>query len=233
MTIESRCSLPLEYPDVLPKVYVSCSAASRSQQKEFNDKLDEFVSSQPLGELCLSSILMWIQEKAPHLIKLGPQNETKSPIKRQKSKHTGISRLWIYSHHIYRKELLKKIPECAQELDLTGFCLPGKPGIICVEGYSDFCDEFWRKLRYPNWKHISCKHREDKPIASDTDAEEALRTFRLFSSFEELAFEAHGDYGLRNDYHMDLGQFRQYLEKHGCQQIFTILFGLDGKTASD
>ncbi|XP_042737678.1 RWD domain-containing protein 2A isoform X2 [Lagopus leucura] len=101
----------------------------------------------------------------------------------------------------------------------------GKPGVICVEGTRENCEEFWRVIRYPNWKHISCKHVET------VEAEGSIDNLRLFQTFEDLQFQAHGDYGLRNDYHMDLGQFLEFLKQHQSGHIFQILFGVEGKLA--
>lgn len=171
----------------------------------------------------MTSLVLWLQENAADFLRRSITQKEDSSIDVTES--LKMSRLWIYSHHIYRKELLKKIPASAQELQLTGFVLPGKPGIICVEGEKENCDEFWQKLKYPNWKHISCKHREDDFVFGQEEA----AAFRLFDKFEELTFEAHGDYGLRNDYHMDLGQFRCYLQKYNRQNLFQIFFGLEGK----
>jgi len=49
-----------------------------------------------------------------------------------------------------------------------------------------------------------------------------LQTYRnnseranLFESFSEVSFKAHGTYGLRNDFHMYMGDFRHYLETAG------------------
>jgi len=44
-----------------------------------------------------------------------------------------FSRYWIYSHHIYSKVKRRTLQDLAHQFRLTGFCLPGKPGIICVE----------------------------------------------------------------------------------------------------
>ncbi|XP_072711483.1 RWD domain-containing protein 2A isoform X2 [Ciconia boyciana] len=99
----------------------------------------------------------------------------------------------------------------------------GKPGVICVEGLRENCEEFWRAIRYPNWKHISCKHVEN------LETEGSIDNLRLFRAFEDLQFQAHGDYGLRNDYHMDLGQFLEFLQQHQSGHIFQILFGVEGK----
>lgn len=56
-----------------------------------------------------------------------------------------FTRLWIYSHHIYNKTKRKNILEWAKELHLTGFSMPGKPGVVCVEGLHAACEEFWAR----------------------------------------------------------------------------------------
>ena len=148
---------------VLPTVFIRCSQASREQQKLFNADLQKHMESLCRGELCLSVVIMWVQEQWMDYFNSTAEPDVSVQDKVQTSlnsgKFSGLSRLWIYSHHIYRKELLKKISEFAEELDITGFVLPGKPGILCIEGFKENCDEYWQRLKYPNWKHISCKHR--------------------------------------------------------------------------
>lgn len=39
-----------------------------------------------------------------------------------------------YFHHIYNKNKRRDILQWAKELCLSGFSVPGKPGIVCVEG---------------------------------------------------------------------------------------------------
>ncbi len=229
------CSLPKHYPNVIPEVFASSTGLSRCDQKQLNEDLSEFVRNLDPEDICVTAIIMWLQDNGVKYFCSPSSSQTDSTCNSSKMlstdpTHMTLSRLWIYSHHIYRKELLKKIPEVAKELDLTGFVLPGKPGIICVEGQKKQCDEYWQRLRYPNWKHISCKHREDKTVVVSqlqSDFKEQISNFRLFTNFEELSFEAHGDYGLRNDYHMDLGQFRKFLMQHKCDYMFSIFFGLE------
>ena len=48
-------------------------------------------------------------------------------------------RYWIYSHHIYSNEKRRNMAQLSDELELRGFVLPGKPGIVCVEGDDDDC----------------------------------------------------------------------------------------------
>ena len=54
----------------------------------------------------------------------------------------------------------KLILEWSRELDLTGFSMPGKPGIVCVEGVESAVDEMWTRLRKLNWKRLTVKERK-------------------------------------------------------------------------
>lgn len=221
---ELHVFLPHTYPTKEPQLFVRSSALDKLQHNDLNKCLASYVSSLDRGDLCITNAIQWLTDNISSYV--------------EKSKHTNgnetdikkvsitFHRMWIYSHHIYRQELRKKILDCAKRLNLTGFCLTGKPGVICIEGDKEQCEEFWRDIRYPNWKHISCKHTESKEVT----IEESIDGLRLFQSFEELIFEAHGDYGLRNDYHMDLGQFFEFLRKHQSEHIFQILFGIEGKS---
>jgi hypothetical protein len=55
-----------------------------------------------------------------------------SPLERSDG-NCGFSRYWIYSHHIYSRAKRRDLQQLALEHRLTGFCHPGKPGVICVE----------------------------------------------------------------------------------------------------
>nr|XP_033795568.1 RWD domain-containing protein 2A isoform X2 [Geotrypetes seraphini] len=206
-----------------PQLYARSAALDRELQKQLNENLLLHIHSLNCGELCISTAIQWLQDNITFYVQKSKLLTKSTPKSQEVTSQTLFHRMWIYSHHIYRQELRKKILECAKRLNLTGFCLTGKPGVICVEGMKEQCEEFWHKIRYPNWKHISCKHTES------TESEGKVEELHLFPTFEELIFEAHGDYGLRNDYHMDLGQFLEYLKQHQCEHMFQILFGIEGK----
>ncbi|XP_068793762.1 RWD domain-containing protein 2A isoform X1 [Struthio camelus] len=213
--------LPHMYPHVAPQLFARSDALNRQQQLQLNTHLTSHISSLDSGELCICAAVQWVKENSlPYL--QNSEMASESTLKEEVFKET-FHRMWIYSHHIYRQELRKKIFDCAKKLNLTGFCLTGKPGVICAEGIRENCEEFWRVIRYPSWKHISCKHVESIETEGNIDS------LRLFRTFEDLQFQAHGDYGLRNDYHMDLGQFLEFLKQHQCGHIFQILFGVEGK----
>ena len=69
----------------------------------------------------------------------------------------------------------------ALECNLSGFCLPGKPGVICVEGRLDKVAEWWTVVRNWNWKKITVKIQEEE----DVSREGSVDASRLFSGFQE------------------------------------------------
>ncbi|XP_014406795.1 RWD domain-containing protein 2A isoform X1 [Camelus dromedarius] len=221
--IDLQVTMPHSYPYAALQLFGRSSELDRQQQLLLNKGLTSYLGTFDPGELCVCAAIQWLQDNSASYFlnrKLVYEPSTQAkPVK------NTFLRMWIYSHHIYQQDLRKKILEVGKRLEVTGFCMTGKPGIICVEGFKDHCEEFWHTIRYPNWKHISCKHTES------TETEGSGEDLRLFHSFEELLLEAHGDYGLRNDYHMNLGQFLEFLKKHKSEHVFQILFGIESKSS--
>ena len=74
--------------------------------------------------------------------------EKAEPVKTvNKNAEVEFIRLWIYSHHIYSNEKRRNMSSLSENLDLTGFILPGKPGIICVEGESSKVHQFYTQIK--------------------------------------------------------------------------------------
>ena len=221
--IDLQVTMPHSYPYVALQMFARSPELDRQQQLLLNKGLTSYIGTFDPGELCVCAAIQWLQDNSTSYFlnrKLVDEPSTQAkPVK------NTFLRMWIYSHHIYQQDLRKKILEVGKRLDVTGFCMTGKPGIICVEGFKEHCEEFWHTIRYPSWKHISCKHAES--IETEGDGQD----LRLFHSFEELLLEAHGDYGLRNDYHMNLGQFLEFLKKHKSEHVFQILFGIESKSS--
>ena len=107
--------------------------------------------------------------------------------------------------------------QLSDEFGLSGFVLPGKPGIICVEGDADNCHNFYSAIKRWNWQHIELKHEEKQKIKNFKEIE----NLRRFEKVAELQFKVAGQ---RHGHHQDLGEFRQYLEQRKCDEIFKILF---------
>lgn len=206
----------------VPRVHLRSQDMGRRQLSRLNLSLKEALSEICVpGELSVCSCLQWINDRKEEILsQFVAERETREASTKPPSRPT-LMRYWLVSHHIYRKELIQKIKSLSDELNLDGFFMCGKPGVICIEGLEANCVEYWSRLRRNGgnvWKHINCKHTE---TITDESA-------KLFESFSEVSFKAHGTYGLRNDFHMNMGDFRRYLETAGCDpEIFKILFGIE------
>ncbi|KAM8853412.1 RWD domain-containing protein 2B [Synchiropus picturatus] len=218
------CSYPSEYPSVLPEVTVRCSSLSRAQQTRLHCALTSYLSENCRGEVCVLSAVDWVKENLPCFI---DKSSPAAPALKREAAHTapveGFTRLWIYSHHIYNTTKRKSILEWSRELGLSGFSMPGKPGIVCVEGAQEACEEFWSRVKVLTWKRIMIRHREDVPI--DPQDHRTVDSLRKFSGFEEAMFDPHGN--RRN--HMDLGLLYQFLSEKGCCDVFQMYFGIEGR----
>ncbi|XP_071418852.1 RWD domain-containing protein 2B isoform X3 [Pithys albifrons albifrons] len=216
------CALPFKYPTVLPEITVRSSLLSRSQQIHLNSDLKTYLMQNCSGDPCMLSAREWVKEHAVAYIDKELSSSSVTTSGAMQSEVTMFTRLWIYSHHIYNKQKRKNIIDWAKELSLSGFCMPGKPGVVCVEGLQSYCEEFWSRVRRLTWKRILIRHREDVSLEGGGHAE--IQKRRKFSTLEEKYFDAHGARGN----HMNLGQLYHFLEEKGCADIFQMYFGVEG-----
>ena len=224
--IELACYFPQEYPGVKADLFVRTQILSRETQKQLNNDLTSHISTLDYGDLCTLPAIQWIKENAVSYIERC-LNEVHSLSAKSSTEENGCKtntrglflRMWLYMHHIYSKTKRKDILQWASDHDLTGFCLPGKPGVVCLEGDEYNVEEYFGRLRRLNWKKITCRHRETGLQNIGVDEQ------RKFQGFDELFFEVHGT----RESHMDMGQFLHYLEKHNLGYMFQILFGIEGK----
>ncbi|XP_051255430.1 RWD domain-containing protein 2B isoform X2 [Dicentrarchus labrax] len=222
------CAYPSEYPSVLPEITVRCAGLSRAQQTQLHADLNAYLMENCQGEVCVLSAVDWVKDN----LQLFINKSLSAPAPKKESTSLQpqevFSRLWIYSHHIYNKTKRKNILEWSKELGLSGFSMPGKPGIVCVEGPQSACEEFWSRVKVLTWKKIMIRHREDIPLdrqGEDSRTVESIDSLRKFTGFEEAMFDPHGNRGN----HMDLGQLYQFLNEKGCCDVFQIYFGIEGR----
>ncbi|XP_046394285.1 RWD domain-containing protein 2A [Ischnura elegans] len=220
--LEVCITLPHEYPAVEPDIYVRSDKLSRDQQHNLNKDLEEFVKTLDRGETCLLQAISWLQENYENYVEV---NEAVVPAQSTDSEDKQFARFWIYSHHIFSKVKRREILGLASEYDITGFCLPGRPGIICIEGLSRNCEEWWLKIKHMNWKKIMCRKKEIEPISN----QEECNALRKFSSFEEVSFMGDKNSSKGRNGHMDMGALLRYLDNHQCAHAFRDYFGIDGK----
>lgn len=243
--------LPHYYPALeLPTVTVSYPNISTNQHNSLKALVEDALQSlQKPEETFLYAFISWIQDDEQ--VRKVLLNTEAPPIKPQKINTTvdaseeKLERLWIYSHHIKSKRKRASIIENAQRLQLTGFSLPGKPGIICVEGHQSDTQEFFRIIKSMHWQRIQLRLEETGESIQE------LATFRRFNKFDEearfvVANDTAGDndnddddeIGEQNNQNynqpgedngevlrLNMGTFRAYLEQHQCGYVMASLFG--------
>jgi hypothetical protein len=222
--LEVCVNLPHDYPASEPDIYVRSDKLDRNQQHILNSDLASYISTLERGEICTYSAISWLQENASQY-----HAESTKPdvvVKNNDENDKVFTRYWIYSHHIYSKMKRKEILDLAKEFSITGFCLPGRPGIICAEGLASDSNEWWQKVKCMNWKKIMCKKKEVINLNSLS-----VDSLRKFSAFQEISFECGKNKS--RDCHMDMGELYHYLAEHNCSYVFKDYFGVDGKYSSN
>jgi len=201
-------SLPHLYPFQLPNISVYSSQLSRSGHDSIKYSLKAYLDGIEAGTLYIILAVEWVLEN----FSIHNTTETRALVIRS-IETKKFSRLWIHSHHIYSKNKIKSIEDWANELNLSGFILAGKPGFVCVEGTEENCQMWWQRVRSMNWQKISCKLKEDTE-------EEAL--WKKFSHFTNITH-------IRDSHQSDMKAFLLFLEEHASYYVFKEYFGFDGK----
>lgn len=208
-------TLSHEYPSIEPDIYVRNRNLDKKRHASLNKNISDHIASLDRGEPCIFSAISWLQDNAENYIILEDECEVK-----EEKKNKALVRFWIYSHHIYSKSKRREIVDLANQLHVTGFCMPGKPGIVCVEGTESDCNEWWQTIKAMNWKRIFCKViEEDKELSGD---------FLKFSDFSEVVFQNNN---IKCN-HMNMGELSKFLEEHRCGYIFKEIFGVQARTSS-
>jgi hypothetical protein len=151
--VELECSLPLEYPQEAPIISLRSSKFSRdSQSKALGSVLD--LVAQLKGEVCLIPVIQWIQENAD---KYFTTPSMQMDNEKQKKEEERLIREWLWFHHIYSKKKRRHIVDWARQMNLTGCSMPGKPGVICIEGNESSVREYVARIRNLSWQKMSSK----------------------------------------------------------------------------
>ncbi|XP_055704233.1 RWD domain-containing protein 2A [Phlebotomus papatasi] len=201
--------LPQFYPSVeIPRVQIDSTKLTKKQEISIGSAIEEYINNLDKSEPYIYQIVSWLQDNIEDLRATVP-----CEISSQEMPKSVFERLWIYSHHIKSKTKRRDIVKNANDLALTGFSLPGKPGIICVEGERDNTQEFWQLLRQMHWQKITLKKCESIEVSG-----------RHFTDFREMLF---ADVGNDEEVVLNMSNFIKFLELHNCGYIKKELFGFE------
>ena len=200
---------------------IECPSFENSRLVDINEQFKGIVLECSVKSISdYVSNLPALQQILEDSIKLSPFEDKVMP-----KLNVSKARYWIVSHHIYSKEKRKDMIFWAKEYQLNGFCLPGKPGVICVEGDSEFAEEFWARIRKWNWQRLQLVMTETftcscfKRSKSD-NSNDIICKCLLFNVFEELVFE-----NAPSHTKQDMSKFKEFLCEHNCANVFDTIFG--------
>ncbi|KAM7291738.1 RWD domain-containing protein 2A isoform X1 [Ixodes scapularis] len=220
--IDLEARLPHSYPSTpleVTAITVRSESLDKTGHSALTKAISHFLSTQPVGCLAVSQAVEWTRTNFPEYRSKGSGEAASTA----EAEVRSFTRLWIVSHHIYNKNKRRLILECGTRGSLSGFCLPGKPGIICFEGPSSECLEAWSVIKNQTWQRIGLKHQEDLLVTEG----QSVDSLRKFHKFAELAFNTKQN--ASRDHHMDMGEFLKFLKERNCDDIFEMLFGIETK----
>lgn len=216
LKLEICVNLPSLYPNEEPDIYVRCNQLNRQQEKRLNTDLTEHMKSNYQTDVCLYTVISWLQENVDNFTIKTALDDKSQVDEEARAVEYKFVRYWIFSHHIYNKRKREDIVKKAKDLKLTGFCLPGKPGVICIEGMDSDCNEWWKDIKSMSWKKIGIRKTEVFEPSEQKNQQK-------FIKFEELHFQ---NAASRLNKHADMSGLSKYLEERGLMQAFNDLFGL-------
>ncbi|CAL8143128.1 unnamed protein product [Orchesella dallaii] len=229
--VELDIRLPLGYPETerlsahcriskkTPASVIDRNSVQHWESKINNDLLHQYLSAKKSGDdgdqgedvPNILGVIQWCNEEfekqpVPKEQNASCKDNYTSGNKSQKNTQPGseqLCRIWIFSHHIYNKNKRKFLVNTAEELDLSGFSLPGKPGFVCVEGDPSNCDEYWSRVRQLCWQKISLIERQLFPPSEII--------------FENKPFE---------ELHCDKSAFIKFLEERNSSSVIKEYLGI-------
>ncbi|XP_055339648.1 RWD domain-containing protein 2B-like [Paramacrobiotus metropolitanus] len=225
---------PLDYPLAPPNVHVRLlnHYATRQHQHYLNRALTSWIKSFSKGDPCILQVFTWIEQNTTSYVSsIRPLQLSSSESEGdQQPAEVEFERLWIYSHHIYGKEKREIVMAKARNLELTGWMLIGKPGLICVEGMRQDTRAFWEQIRRLSWQRITLKHQENSTIPADNVAKE-----QKFSKFKEITTTSANNSnsaGGTQSGNRDMGEFFRFLKEHDCEHIIQLVFGIKNQNSN-
>ncbi|XP_058829288.1 RWD domain-containing protein 2A isoform X2 [Topomyia yanbarensis] len=225
--VQIRIELPHLYPGIeIPEFVIRSTTFPRDQERMITKRIEDYIHQEVLdqNETYVYQVVSWIQDNFNEITKNAEKNQNLEARNTTLNVPSAIifERLWIYSHHLKSKTKRKTILKTANDLNLSGFSRPGKPAIICVEGWQQDTQEFWRTIRPLKWQKIQIRLAETETI----ERSDSLESKRRFPGFrEELFTEVDED----NDEEvpMSMSLFMTFLDKHKSGYIRKEIFGFD------
>ncbi len=209
--------LPAAYPSVPAELRASCVELGVAALAELNGALAAVARDAASNDCeCLLDACTCLQREGGRLLQQqqaaapSPDERHPSMAKRVAAERGIFGRRMIWFHHIKSTEKRRTIVATARALLLRGFCKPGFPGVVAVEGDDAACDAFVAQIRALRWQAMDVRW-ETRSVEGRgaADAESAA----LPSPFVELAESAMGEAAALCEAAGVLGEFKVHVLK--------------------
>jgi len=216
--IELVISVPIAYTSdsTASDLLEPPKAAMRVQPTSWMSKAEAAQMSAETPQADIASAIECVREAAAqHFIRRHQKACTASPLI-----HQEITRIWFYFPSISTRSKRDDIVNYAPTYNLTGFLLAGKPGVLCLEGYSQAIDDFMKFIKTVSWNDIPSQHKK----VSERHREEGPELARAFKDMSEITDDfgdtRRGTRGNRND----MSVLKSWMEERGVGQAFEKVF---------
>ncbi|KAL3678672.1 hypothetical protein R1sor_021628 [Riccia sorocarpa] len=175
--LSASFTFPRLYPEKEPvRVSVECGGLiSKHEHERFSLSAHE-AARETLGEEAVLHVMQKLQElawefeestKSATAITLNPNSESAPGVLERKA---------IWFHHIKSTQKRKDILEWGAELELGGFCKPGFPGVLIVEGEGRNVAEYVKRIQRLRWQAMQIRGEEIENLAGGQELS-VLRRF--------------------------------------------------------
>ncbi|RNJ56294.1 hypothetical protein D7B24_007349 [Verticillium nonalfalfae] len=126
-----------------------------------------------------------------------------------------LVRVWFYFPSISTRSKRDDFIINAPHYNLTGFLYAGKPGLLCVEGPSQYIDDYMKFIKTESWGDIPAHHKK----VSERHREKGLTT-RVFADMQEITDTVGQRRGQRAN-RGDMKAIEEWLVERGLGDAFT------------
>ncbi|KAM0280392.1 hypothetical protein ACHAQH_004105 [Verticillium albo-atrum] len=200
-----------EVPDEAPRIRV------RIQQPHWLNRAETALLNGLHSEVeeDLFSTVEAIQEAAAQQLKETKESSASISDPSVAIRGGPLVRVWFYFPSISTRSKRDDFIINAPHYSLTGFLYAGKPGLLCVEGPSQYIDDYMKFIKTESWGDIPAHHKK----VSERHREKGITT-RVFENMQEITDTVGQRRGQRAN-RGDMKAIEEWLVERGLGDAFT------------
>jgi hypothetical protein len=181
-------------------------------------ELTQLGAAMPAGDVLAA--FDYLQENAPRYFHSAAKPHLRrgasSPADKEEKDAGPLMRVWFYFPSLSTREKRKDLVSYTAAYGLTGFVLAGKPGVLCLEGYSGDIDDYMNAIKNESWGDIPSHQKK----VSERFREECGPAGRKFSAMSEITDDLGARHGTRKN-RGDMAALEAWLKEKGVGGSFS------------